>query len=835
MGKKDIIVRTSKDFFPHNMRSDCDPRARAEPEATLTSFHSYFFRAIRVFFWYCYLVGDFSTCAYSTAEPETALLQAEKLEINTNQEDLRSRSESHHLDGVENRAGPILSRRDGARQLLRPQQQEQNESLSLPDEAAEEVQVLPGTKKSSSTAATLSTKTNGARSLLERNRQGNTKTRRKVVKKKLNFLELGKQETKAQHQTHCVEDTRDPAVAYPLSSALVPASAAKTDAPAMTLVPASAAKTDAPAMTQGVSVENENANPNTSPGATTSTTTAAPWLRKYRMKCRALGTEKNLGQFDVTADKSQEACERSCGEKSTCLAYEFNFKASKCEHHSKKLTHVAGEKGYLCAVKNPHPTAQQGNSELAYCKESNLAKDDNTEYRITTNGQELQPEDDARNACWVRDISGVEDANTCRASCSVTAGCEAYSYHTNKNCRLLRGFKGEVEGTASSGSSTTSSCSIERVTHSKNGWISGLCYSNALCGNRFDGSTENKKCAAGEKFLPDAACVFGTWESGCNKVCCSPDEKRKVRVLFVGNSLTYGHSFNDYSTNFPRYVYEFASSFGIRIETDEDTIGGCQVRMHLPAILDSKEDTNRPDSYSCKCHSDLEDNFWKNMDGAGPLACCQKGLKQQESGYDLISLQDHSALGGYATLANDFLMPSVELYKNQNPKAQIVMHMVFSPNDMSSISGNEFSGCPGSKYCWRTYVPNDNCRLYPSGEYAAAASKGLTCFQYSLARGYLHGLDHGAAIVAPVGLSMAFARGFAALENDCDDVMDRSFWTQHVKETEVLGEQATSSLAAADFVKKQLADGDYMRENGINKSVSPIESTPTPLGSTSRQ
>ncbi|CAD7932009.1 unnamed protein product [Amoebophrya sp. A120] len=395
------------------------------------------------------------------------------------------------------------------------------------------------------------------------------------------------------------------------------------------------------------------------------------------------------------------------------------------------------------------------------CPEAFLTKIDGATFSLKNkNGR-----NDKTLPCWERNFKdagySISTNRRCREKCAEYENCDVWSYKkVTKECIIGGGWSRRFREQEFSDNSGDLSCDWERRDNQGEA-ESGVCHPWATCGFMFSG-VENTACGQDEVFLHHHECNLGsTWEK-CRVRCCrhkyssgfyfhddgtsagapptsGPTKTARIRVLFVGNSLTFGHiagSGTSHRRSLPRYIQSLAASLGEYLDVDEDTAGGNSVHMsaHNSYLrgkgIDAKRASGRSNSkteslldvvHSCKFGPSSLDESDHNHGTA--LACPQKGLgtdaqmpvdkddvvlgpqktEQQfpredyvKKRYDVVSFQDQSSMLGLASMQEHFYQSSIEFYKRQFPDALLVAHMVQTKRTMADMtSDQEFKPCAG--------------------------------------------------------------------------------------------------------------------------------------------
>lgn len=299
-----------------------------------------------------------------------------------------------------------------------------------------------------------------------------------------------------------------------------------------------------------------------------------------------------------------------------------------------------------------------------------------------------------------------------------------------------------------------------------------------------------------------------------------------LKVLFVGNSFTYGPPPYDrwdqlQLNNLPRLFKLVAESKGKKVLVEEDTIGGCTLYQHMPsnnpeACTDPTQcrlvnTTRMPAENGCTVPA----AFMQGQDMSPTYHSCPQLLTRQPYGpWDLIVLQDNSALATVQQARTRYLKPAVEEYSTvlkrrqglsvpRSKQPKIATYMTWSyltgglqwiKPDPDANSSNpdgpdgppDFLRAADPPAVNRSICPGgykDGC--YPLGTLDELSDCNNTnfhekvatqsCQAYSLARGVAETLRFGADVVVPAGLAWQIARGSEPIPSECKALIDAEY------------------------------------------------------------
>ena len=133
-------------------------------------------------------------------------------------------------------------------------------------------------------------------------------------------------------------------------------------------------------------------------------------------------------------------------------------------------------------------------------------------------------------------------------------------------------------------------------------------------------------------------------------------EETPLKILFVGNSFTYGPPPYDREdqtslSNLPRMFKLVAESMGQPVLIGEDTIGGCSLYMHRPSVNAEACDVAAA-TPACQLVDNLRVNASRHCTTPPDIdisddayhSCPQLLSRQPYGAWDVVVLQDHSAL-----------------------------------------------------------------------------------------------------------------------------------------------------------------------------------------------
>jgi len=268
------------------------------------------------------------------------------------------------------------------------------------------------------------------------------------------------------------------------------------------------------------------------------------------------------------------------------------------------------------------------------------------------------------------------------------------------------------------------------------------------------------------------------------------------KVLFIGNSFTYGPPPYDRSdqlelNNLPRLFKFVSESKGKDVIVEEDTLGGCTLHVHRPSNnppCDPANDSscrvvNTPREPACD-NCTIISNFTMEPLSDTYKPCPQLFERQPHGPWDIVVLQDHSALPTVAQARELMYYPAFEEYASKL-KAMgggiVASYMTWSyymggtAFDVDQESGVWHGGrstCPGGF--------KEGC--FPFGDLDTLTDCNRTdfhlkidrqaCQAYSLARAAAQTLRHGADVVVPAGFAWQAVRGSPDIPVECRALID---------------------------------------------------------------
>jgi hypothetical protein len=280
--------------------------------------------------------------------------------------------------------------------------------------------------------------------------------------------------------------------------------------------------------------------------------------------------------------------------------------------------------------------------------------------------------------------------------------------------------------------------------------------------------------------------------------------KRVMKILFVGNSFTYGPPPFDRAdqmslNNLPRFFKLIAESLGQPVLQQEDTLGGCSLyAAHRPSIhpesrncsdptlnppcqiVDTGCLTSKPNctprvspGMACSVASDI------SIPSAQWHPCPQLFGRQQFGSWDVVVLQDQSALPLVKRARELYLYPAVDefvqaakLQTGAKKKAPVIASFM-SWAYFNSTNGNP---CPSwsKPGCFPHGTMNELAECDKSANWLATAYS-YECQAYSLARAYASLFNYGADVFIPAGLANIAARGAQEIPADCKAAVDSEY------------------------------------------------------------
>lgn len=268
-----------------------------------------------------------------------------------------------------------------------------------------------------------------------------------------------------------------------------------------------------------------------------------------------------------------------------------------------------------------------------------------------------------------------------------------------------------------------------------------------------------------------------------------PRKPRPLRVLFVGNSFTYGPPPYDRANqrelnSLPRMFKLVSESLGRPVLVAEDTIGGCTLHVHRPSANPEacptgggaprcKPVRNVRVGPAAACTVDPSVNI--SSDTYHP--CPQLLMRQPLGAWDAVVVQDYSALPTVRAARDAYLLPAVAEFASalaHSGGGLLLSYSTWAYLDGSSTGQDGNGPCPrGSKHgCFplgtlRALTPN--CTAYDEQTHTVA------CMTYALARGYAETLSAGADVLVPAGLAWLTARGAPPIPEGCRASIDEEY------------------------------------------------------------
>jgi hypothetical protein len=307
-------------------------------------------------------------------------------------------------------------------------------------------------------------------------------------------------------------------------------------------------------------------------------------------------------------------------------------------------------------------------------------------------------------------------------------------------------------------------------------------------------------------FDPHDTNILGRHGTGTHthaaKILGRAKRTKPFKILFVGNSFTYGPPPFDRVdqmslNNLPRFFKLIAESLGQPVLQQEDTLGGCSLyAAHRPSIHPESRNCSDPllacqtvdtgclkdkpnctprvhPSMACSTASDI------SIPSAQWHPCPQLFGRQQFGSWDVVVLQDQSALPTVKGARELYLYPAVEefvqaakLQGGKHKKAPLIASFM-SWAYFNSTNGNP---CPSwsKPGCFPLGTMNELAECASNTKYLATAYN-YECQAYSLARAYASLLNHGADVFIPAGLANIAARGAQEIPADCKAAIDSEY------------------------------------------------------------
>lgn len=268
-----------------------------------------------------------------------------------------------------------------------------------------------------------------------------------------------------------------------------------------------------------------------------------------------------------------------------------------------------------------------------------------------------------------------------------------------------------------------------------------------------------------------------------------PTTKEPFKILFTGNSFTYGPPPYDRPdqlalNNLPRLFKLVAESLGKPVIQEEDTIGGCTLLTHLP----SRNPEACSDPVPCEKVDHVRfprvnDSAQCTMPpGINPTKqeyhpCPQTLMRQRHGAWDVIVVQDISyalyVKGVRETYTNpaikEFAQVARSLGTRQGKTPLIALYMPWA-----YLNGQLSTAPPGIK-----------AGCFPIGDPAVLAvqdpnwrekTKTFACQGYANAQGAASSMAHGGDVLVPAGLAWQMARGADGdIPAECKKLVDKEY------------------------------------------------------------
>jgi len=263
---------------------------------------------------------------------------------------------------------------------------------------------------------------------------------------------------------------------------------------------------------------------------------------------------------------------------------------------------------------------------------------------------------------------------------------------------------------------------------------------------------------------------------------------RPLKILFVGNSFTYGPPPADREdkrtlNNLPRFFKLIAESLGDEVMQEEDTIGGCTLQMHRPSYnpeacgdpeMCQPIDLPRVNSSSrCTIPSGI-----RLRPTYSP--CPQKLMRQEDGAWDVIVLQEQSYLPTMQAARDVMYHSTVEEFAavTNSLESHVRRHR---PLIALYMTWPYLNGNPGRRPgrtemgCWPVGSPLHLAHLSGGARKWSAKINSAPCQGYALAQGIASGLQHGGDVVVPAGFAWLVARGSPEIPSSCKDEIDQEY------------------------------------------------------------
>lgn len=278
------------------------------------------------------------------------------------------------------------------------------------------------------------------------------------------------------------------------------------------------------------------------------------------------------------------------------------------------------------------------------------------------------------------------------------------------------------------------------------------------------------------------------------------------RILFVGNSFTYGPPPFDRPnqselTNLPRLFKLVAESLGRPVLIGEDTLGGCTLWTHRPSANPEACDSTAVGA-TCQLVDVARVNRSAGCTVPAGIAiasptyhpCPQTLMRQPLGAWDAVVVQDQSALPTVRAARDQMLLPAVASFARAvghigrrggigGTRPRLVSYVTWAYLDGSSTgvpsrlhpAGN--SNCPaGTKAgCFPFNTLTSLAQQHGTCHEYTARTQSVPCMSYALARGYAETLAHGADAIVPAGLAWLAARGAPPLPAELRAAIDAEY------------------------------------------------------------
>jgi len=290
--------------------------------------------------------------------------------------------------------------------------------------------------------------------------------------------------------------------------------------------------------------------------------------------------------------------------------------------------------------------------------------------------------------------------------------------------------------------------------------------------------------AAGAAEEGTSAASMAAWRSGAeHRWDLNPDEP--LKILFVGNSFTYGPNPHSYDgqiqplNNLPRMFKFVAESMGHQVIQEEDTLGGCTLHAHRP----SQNPEACTDERFCQPIELPRVN--RSLECTGPAGitsmnknssfCPQRLLRSDYGTWDVIVLQDHSALPTIEAARRTMYYPALREYaavakrlngRSRKRKPLIALYMSWSYYNGGLQLGKGKTGCWPTRQSRLAYISRGSYRQ---------KMQNSACQGYSLASAAASGLRFGGDVLVPAGLAWQVARGSPAIPRGCRRAIDEEY------------------------------------------------------------